>query len=302
MLKKLLPLVDVVDAPMTRLDRGLDPHGQDVVRKLSEDIIEYVDHPDFHHLQAETILFAEEIDPTEVNRVWDLILNDSVNKEFELNQQYTFKPKEEKKIFIQYNYARYRVFKLMTKAHTRRLSLKEAQELVRWQDKVIEIRNTIFVFNYAMIFAIGRKMGYMEWSDSKDLVDEAENALFNCIAKFNVGYGWKFSTYAYRSIKRRFYRQAEKLVKRYRNEIRTELKPRYHPVHFDDVTLLDLETVKNVIFDGDMFNDKQRNILLDRLLFGRTLKVIGQDNNLTKERVRQIVEESIEKLRENLVA
>lgn len=301
MLYKLDPLNVTVAAPMERLDRGLDDHGRCVMRQLSEAVVEYMDHASFKKRGAEEQIFAQSIDPTVMSDTWNVILGDMESDE-DPGQKYVLTAEEEKMLFLQYNYARFRVYRLMARSHKRRLSEKEAAEVVHWHDKSIEIRNSIFMFNYGLIFAMGKQMGYMEWSDSKDLIGFAEDALFNAINRFKADLGWKFSTYACLAIRRRFNRKAERLMRRYRAEISSEFPDYQHPIHTDNLDMADLETVKAEVFNTDTLTERERNIFLNRVLLGQHLHEIGGYEGISKERVRQIVDKSIEKLREKLVA
>ena len=297
MLHQLTPLSKVVGDPMVRLDRGLDEHGLKVMRRVADLKVEYVDHPAFKSRTAATRLFAEKIDTSELERNWNLVFDEDSLKPGEKPRVLTVE--EERILFLQFNFARKKVYRVIERAHTRRLSPKEAAEVVKWQEVADEIRNTLFLFNLPLVHNLGRKYGFIRWVEYHELLNAAEDALMNSIRKFNISFGFKFSTYLHPAIKRGFYRKSQKLVPQF--TIKSEMDEWQHPIHRDDQDAhLREEELYDAIFD--VLDDRERNVLLRRYLNYDILTDIANFHNVSKETIRHVLEKSINKLKEELVA
>jgi RNA polymerase primary sigma factor len=134
------------------------------------------------------------------------------------------------------------------------------------------------------------------------------------VDKFDAGRGYKFSTYACRAILKAFSRQGMKLSK-YRQRFPTDFDPKLERSNY-------LET-KRSTFEKDAADEVRRIVLENRAdltdvertviehRFGleaeegekpMTLEQVGQIIGVTKERVRQIQNKAMEKIRLQLEA
>ena len=150
--------------------------------------------------------------------------------------------------------------------------------------------------------------------DFADLVSEGNMALLRAVDKFDAGRGYKFSTYACRAILKAFSRQGMKLSK-YRQRFPTDFDPKLERSNF-------LETKRNT-FEKDAAEEVKRIVQENRAdltevertviehRFGlesgdgekpMTLEQVGQIIGVTKERVRQIQNKAMEKIRLQLEA
>ena len=145
--------------------------------------------------------------------------------------------------------------------------------------------------------------------DFADLVSEGNMALLRSVDKFDCGRGFKFSTYACRAILKAFSRQGMKLSK-YRQRFPTDFDPAMEKSNHLELTRRDRELdaaagVKQIVETNEAeLTRVERTVIFHRFgLTGEkdtaplTLEQVGQIIGVTKERVRQIQNKALEKIR-----
>lgn len=212
---------------------------------------------------------------------------------------------DEVKLFLQYNYARYRLSKLIA-AQSRRVALTRARLMVVWHERVMHARGSIARANMALVLAMAKRtrIPNVEFSE---LVSEGNMALLRSVEKFDVARGFKFSTYACRAILKSFNRLATK-TGRYRQHFPTEFDPeleqsdfdiRRHEIQHED----SIDAIREILSSNRArLTDVEREIVLERFAIGaegrgRTLAEVGKLVGLTNERVRQIQNGALMKIR-----
>jgi RNA polymerase sigma factor (sigma-70 family) len=139
-------------------------------------------------------------------------------------------------------------------------------------------------------------------------------ALLRAVDKFDAGRGYKFSTYACRAILKAFSRQGMKLSK-YRQRFPTDFDPKLEKSNFLETKRSTFEKdaaeeVKRIVLQNTAdLTDVERTVIEHR--FGlesgeldkpMTLEQVGQIIGVTKERVRQIQNKAMEKIKLQLEA
>src|SRR6185436_9796528 len=162
--------------------------------------------------------------------------------------------------------------------------------------------------NLALVLAMAKRTRMSE-VDFADLVSEGNMALLRAVDKFDAGRGYKFSTYACRAILKAFSRQGMKLSK-YRQRFPTDFDPKLERSNFLETKRNTFEKdaaeeVKRIVLDNRAdLTDVERTVIEHR--FGlesgdnekpMTLEQVGQIIGVTKERVRQIQNKAMEKIR-----
>jgi len=215
------------------------------------------------------------------------------------------KPEDEVRLFLRYNYARYRLSKLVA-AQARRFSLGRARQMVMWYGRAMKDRASLVRANMALVLSMAKRtrIPNVEFSE---LVSEGNMALLRSVEKFDVSRGFKLSTYACRAILKSFNRLATK-TGRYRQHFPTEFDPdlersdydeRRHDTQWED----SVEAIREIFTQNRaMLSDLERTILMERFAIatrdkGRTLAEVGKMVGLTNERVRQIQNLALEKIR-----
>lgn len=219
---------------------------------------------------------------------------------------------EERELFLCFNYCRYRVMRVLRRAATNRLTLAQAREIIRWSKKADKTRTHLLQANLSLVPAMAKR-SKMNTLELGDLICEGNLALLRSVDKFDCSRGFKFSTYACRAILSSFSSSSAKTA-RYRVHFPTEFDPaleksdelerRRETEEAESVS--ELRGVLNENRAG--LSDVEREVLtarfdLDRPISvdgpprSKTLKQVAELIGVTKERVRQIQNKALDKLR-----
>jgi RNA polymerase primary sigma factor len=123
------------------------------------------------------------------------------------------------------------------------------------------------------------------------------------VERFDVETGNKFSTYACRAIIQAMSREKGKIIRRLHLEMPNDydLTPesRVDPTDYEQDEIQDLkETLDRNLAD---LNDDERFVIYERFFSDKKLHEVGKPLAVTKERVRQIQNKALNKLRTVLV-
>ena len=281
---------------------------------LADEDFYYVDDEAFHKDGAEEDLFAEAIELEGAEVVWnDIYIRDDEKitppaKKFLLTRQ------EERIIFLQFNYARFRVAQLHAHKH---LSFKNKKDIIKWYALSNSLRETILVGNLGLSIAMAKKFKHSNIS-FEDMVAEGNVALMRAVNKFNIGRGSKFSTYACRAILKGIARAIKGEQKFHFKEVkgkkgqqdRTVVISRVDdaefnledPALYDPLDRLILDDLLNVVGLNLADLSHKEQIILHRRFplspgsFRGTLQEVGASVGVTKERIRQIQNKVLDKL------
>ena len=220
---------------------------------------------------------------------------------------------EERVIFLQYNYARFRVREIQKEVGPAGPTDEQARELIRWYSISRQYRKQIAETNLALVLAMAKRTRMSE-VDFADLVSEGNMALLRSVDKFDCGRGFKFSTYACRAILKAFSRQGMKLSK-YRQRFPTDFDPAMERSNHLETLREERERetadeVRHIVMNNDAdLSSVERTVIHYRFGIGEetppaplTLEQVGQIIGVTKERVRQIQNKALVKLRHRLEA
>lgn len=217
---------------------------------------------------------------------------------------------EERFLFLQYNYARRRVLRLRRLIGDRLPLIAEAKELLHWGQIIDDRHEIIAESNLALVLAMAKRCQLGE-RDYADLVAEGNMALLRSINKFDCDRGFKFSTYACRAILKAFSRQGQKLT-RYRQRFPVGFDPEFERSDHQETSRINdfQETAQELrrMVDANVaaLSEVERRVLHHRFGLSEsriawtrqpTLEQVGKRIGLTKERVRQIQNKALIKLR-----
>ena len=218
---------------------------------------------------------------------------------------------EERALFLRFNYCRYRVLRLLTRYRGKRLSLKAGRELLHWDDLAQQIRTDIVRANTSLVLAMARR-SRNSGVELGELVSEGNLALLRCVDKFDPAHGFKFSTYACRAILASFSRAGAKAA-RHRSQFPTPYDPamersdylegRREGIEHDCV-----DELKRILFENSAdLSNVERRVLTARFSLDqqapradarrKTLDQVGDLLGVSKERVRQIQNQAMIKIR-----
>jgi RNA polymerase sigma factor (sigma-70 family) len=133
---------------------------------------------------------------------------------------------DEIRLFLRYNYARYRLANL-AKMAGKKSSRARTAEMYRWYRRAMKLRSDLTGANLALVIAMAKRTRIPD-VDFTELVSEGNMALLRAIEKFDVSRGYKFSTYACRVILKSFSRLASK-TSVHRRRFGLEFEPSMEP-------------------------------------------------------------------------
>lgn len=265
---------------------------RETLTRLLTQPAEFMDHPVFHEPYAEQLLF----DPP-------VCEEDAHDRDDRLGVGAEHLP------FLQYNYARYRIARILKHYAQQRIPISKLRDLLEWAEKAVEARNVIVERNMPLVLAMIRRNRLLSL-DISELISEGNLALLRCVNKFDCSRGNRFSTYACRSILKSFARVALR-TSRYRSRFPCAFEPGLERSNFAEQCHTDaestcLEEVRLILRENRAaLSDVEWRVINARFLDAaaprgqspRTLEQIGCDMGVTKERVRQIQLKALRKLR-----
>lgn len=288
-----------------------------LLREILGKKVDYVDSEEFVRPGAARRLFDDAAPVRSPDVTWYRPLMDpagtSTVKAARPKESVVLTAAEERVIFLQYNYARFRVRRMQDRIKSDRLGIRQRQELLQWYGQAQRLRHQIAESNLALVLAMSKRfrLGDMDFGD---LISEGNMALLRTVDKFDVGRGFKFSTYSCRAILKAFSRHSEKHY-RYRQRFGANNDPDFERSNFPaERRAEDLrdraDEVKHIVLENCAdLTDVERKVIHHRFRIGpgdaaglrherpRTLAQVGKLIGLTKERVRQIQIQALRKLR-----
>ena len=296
--------------------RALSSEDEKLLNQIMSQEQDFIDSPAFYEKDAERKIYDEAPDIQKPDTSWyhpvmDDLSASSKTRTVKSAQQVILTGAEEKVLFHQFNYSRYRIWKIQQEvwsSPTKKPTPEQAEEVLRWYRLSDRIREQIAETNLALVLAMAKRTRMSE-VDFADLVSEGNMALLRAVDKFDAGRGYKFSTYACRAILKAFSRQGMKLSK-YRQRFPTDFDPKLERSNFLETKRNTFEKdaaeeVKRIVIENRAdLTDVERTVIEHR--FGleaeegekpMTLEQVGQIIGVTKERVRQIQNKAMEKIR-----
>lgn len=223
-------------------------------------------------------------------------------------------PEQERHLFLRLNYARFRVMRLLQKYAGQALSVEAVRELLKWEGVADQTRNELVRANVPLVLAMARRTR-INSVDFSDLISEGNLALLRSVDKFDSSRGYKFSTYACRAILKSFSRVATRTA-RYRGHFPTEFDPTLEKS--DSVNqkrseledrciselrwilgqnLAQLSDVERQVIRARFAIEEDEEVEISDEAKAKTLEQVGEMIGVTKERVRQIQNKALTKLR-----
>ncbi len=220
---------------------------------------------------------------------------------------------QEAELFLRYNYCRYRMMRIL-KAHAgTRLSAAATRSFLKWDQGALDVRDEIVQANLGLVPSMVER-SRLTGVDFAELISEGQLALLRSVDKFDCLRGFKFSTYSCRAILTSISR-AVALMARHRAQFPTEYDPGLQKSDFvetrrETVEASCIQELAGILADNsaDLTATEQR-VLSER--FGvrgarkknqsgsdpKTLRQVAEVFGVTKERVRQIQNKALAKLR-----
>ncbi len=286
---------------------------QRVVDEALREPIDHIHHPLFDTDDAEKVIFDDAPHVPMPNTSWyGPVMETGTPQRDRGSKNAVLSVEQERALFLQFNYARFRAARLQEQAAIRTLSLVRSKQLIHWFHKARALRDQLAQVSLALVLAMAKRVRVPEVEFS-DLVSEGNVALMMAIDKFDVGKGFKFSTYACRAILTTFSRNGMK-QSRYRRLFPAVYDPAWEGLDYRQIGRSEYDhdradTVRHFV-DGKKaaLTDVERAIIHHRFSISgdassagekpMTLEQVGQMVGLTRERVRQLQKSALRKLRQ----
>ena len=212
---------------------------------------------------------------------------------------------QEVHLFRQFNYLKYRASKLREQLNPHQAKSSLMDEIERLYDQAIEVKNQIVQANLRLVVSIAKR--HVTHADEFfGLISDGNMSLIRAAEKFDFSRGNKFSTYASWAIMKNYARTIPHEF-RHRDRFRTSSDEMFTGAEDLRLGQYEQESAQQV-------RETQVNRILSRLdereqaiiksRFGlnrsdepRTLKEVGAQLGVTKERIRQIEARALSKLR-----
>jgi RNA polymerase primary sigma factor/RNA polymerase sigma factor len=213
---------------------------------------------------------------------------------------------QEYHLFRKFNYLKCKATKLRAALDPARAKSATMDEIERLYDQAVKVKNQIIQANLRLVVSIAKRH-VTPADDFFNLVSDGNMSLIRAAEKFDYSRGNKFSTYASWAIMKNFARTIPEEFKQ-RERFKTsqeELFQGAHDPRSDQVELEHAQQTRESQVNRILsrLDERERGIIVRR--FGldhqkepKTLKEVGEEMGVTKERVRQIEARALSKARQ----
>jgi len=208
-------------------------------------------------------------------------------------------------LFRKMNYLKYRAAKLREQLDPARAKSSQMDEIEQLYEQAVETKNQIIRANLRLVVSIAKR--HVGAADNFfELVSDGNISLIRAVQKFDYARGNKFSTYASWAIMKNFARTIPG-EHRLRDRYRTSYDEMFSVTEDSrsDQYAQESAHAARVAHIGHMLkelDDREQQIItrrfgLDHKQEPQTLKEVGAELGVTKERIRQIEARALNKLR-----
>jgi RNA polymerase primary sigma factor/RNA polymerase sigma factor len=213
---------------------------------------------------------------------------------------------QERHLFRRYNFLKYRAAKLREQLDANRPSERLLDAIEGLHGQAVEAKNQIIRANLRLVVSVAKKYSFRQ-GDFFEMVSDGNLSLMKAVEKFDYTRGFKFSTYATWALKMNYAREYTTAI-RHSDRFRTGPDERFDATadQRSDGFALERQQARReaqVAQILDCLSDRERNVISKRYGLGacaegQTLKEVGSEIGVSKERIRQLEARALAKLRD----
>jgi RNA polymerase primary sigma factor/RNA polymerase sigma factor len=212
---------------------------------------------------------------------------------------------EEQYLFRKLNFLKHRIQQLQAELDPQRARASQMDEIERYHAEAAQTKNRLVQANLRLVVSIAKRH-VTPSHDFFSLVSDGNISLIRAVEKFDYARGNKFSTYASWAIMKNFARSIPDEFKhqdRYRTSLDelflSQPDDRSDQYEQEQAQRLREEQIHRILTRLD---EREQRIIISRFGLDHqheplTLKEVGEDLGVTKERVRQLEARALDKLR-----
>ena len=283
---------------------------QVLLTKLLTEPIDVVDHPDFTDSDIEERLFGAPARYTGPKSTRFVQYPDEISDASNSGERVpTLSHEKEHHLFLRFNYARLQVITILRDHAGKKLSAPATRKLLAWGHRMLSARGVIVRLNLPLVLAMAKRTRLSNM-DFNELISEGNMALLRSVEKFDCSRGFKFSTYSCRAILKSFSRVAMR-ASRYRGTFPTSFDPAMERSDFverqrENMAGDCVDELKEIFLQNLAgLSEVERTVISQRFALAvaapeagpKTLEQVGTMIGVTKERVRQIQNNALKKMR-----
>jgi RNA polymerase primary sigma factor len=212
---------------------------------------------------------------------------------------------QEYHLFRKFNFLKHKATELRKGLDPARARASVMDEIERLYEEAVKIKNQIVQANLRLVVSIAKRH-ITGTEDFFGLVSDGNMSLIRAAEKFDFSRGNKFSTYASWAIMKNFartipgeYRQRDRFRTSYDELFAATQEERGNPMVDERAQSDRLEKIQRIL---QKLDEREQQIIIGRFGLDHnreplTLKEVGAEMGVTKERIRQIEARALSKLR-----
>lgn len=275
---------------------------------LVQNRISFVDHPKFKNLLRRKTVPFQELPPESPERAnvrRSKFLADMPSHLARMCERPLLTGDEEQELFFRMNFLKFRAAVLIKRLERQRPTAEAVEEIENVLSLAGQVRDQILESNMRLVISIVKK--FVSPNNSfDDLLSEGIVSLVRAVENFDHARGFRFSTYATQVVRRNVFHlisRRQRELNRFRSGSEETLMESEHPEPQSELTVPQWASLRDKFAAMmDRLDRRERFIIRCRFALGshrrvRTFQDLADKLGVSKERVRQLEQRALGKLR-----